>query len=161
MSGRNIVPTVYYTLQGTAISGGVNSNSAQVTTTISHHKTICHYKELRQSVDISYVNRRETRTETSCAVNYSHEECMYSSAPNGLCPRHEARMLTTAKSEQQSPPRSRPYAMSGLRPLSACYYTIVLRATQRGKNPKQMIGEKHKIDSQRHCKNLARGVKKA
>ena len=61
------------------------------------------------------------------------------------CPRHEARMLPTANSEQQSTPRSRVYAMSVLRLLSACYFNIVPRVTQRGKHPKQNIGEKQKL----------------
>ena len=86
---------------------------------------------------------------------------MYSSAPNGLCPRHEARMLSTGNSEQQSTRRSRVYAMSVLRLLSACYYNMVSRVTQRGKHPKEKIGGKQKFDSQHHCKNLTSGVKTA
>ena len=38
MSGRNVALIVKYTLPGTAISGGVNDNSLQVTNTISHYK---------------------------------------------------------------------------------------------------------------------------
>ena len=86
---------------------------------------------------------------------------MYSSAPNRLCPRHEARMLPTANSEQQSTRRSRVYAMSVLRLLSACYYNVVSHVTRRGKHPKQKIGEKQKFDPQRHCKSLTSGVEKA
>ena len=41
-------------------------------------------------------NRKKVRRE-----EYSREEYTYSSAPNGLCPRHEVRMLLTAISEQE------------------------------------------------------------
>ena len=107
---------------------------------------------------VKFSKGKETRFDVEV---FSRRGYMYSSAPNGLCPRHEARMLPTANSEQQSTPRSRAYAMSVLRLFSACNYNIVSRVTQTGKHPKQKIGEKQKNDSQRHCKNLTSGIKKA
>ena len=49
--------------------------------------------------------------------------------------------------------------MSALRLLSACYYNIVSRVTQRGKESKDR--RKQKIDSQIHSKSLTYGVEKA
>ena len=90
------------------------------------------------------MKRKQTTTKKVLTWRCSREEYMYSSPPNGLWRRYEARMLPTANSEQQSTPRSRVYAMSVLRLLSACYYNVVSRMTQGGKHPKQNIGEKQK-----------------
>ena len=110
---------MYGITYSTAKSAVVNNNSIYETKTVSGDLTS---------------GKKQTTTKRFDVKVLSREEYMYSSAPNGLSPRHEARMLPTANSEQQSTPRSRVYttSMSVLRLLYACDYNIVSRVTQRG-----------------------------
>ena len=129
MSWRNVVP-IYGITYSTAKSAVVNNNSIYDTETISG----------------DLISEKKTNNNQKCLTwRFLRAEYMYSSAPNGLCPRHVARMLPTTNSEQQSTTRSRVY--------------VVTRATQRGKKAKDR--RETKIDSQRHCKRLTSGVEKA
>ena len=88
------------------------------------------------------MKRRQAKTEQRFDVKVLTRRVHVLVTPNGLCPRREARMLPAVNSEQQSTPRSRVYAMSVLRLLSARYYNVVSRLTLRGKHPKQIKEEK-------------------
>ena len=96
MSWRN-VPPAWYNVLYTNISW-----SQQL-----HTK----YVRLWPSVDISKVMRRKQSTKKKFLTwRFFRVEYMHTSVPSGPCQRHEAWMLPTANSEQQSTPRSRGYS---------------------------------------------------